>query len=115
MLGLLRNVIEIVVMPKSSRRQLITIGLNGTPDFQDYRHILLRVELTGGEEYAIDLSGAQYGYYEPITPWNVYRDTRVANIVFIPIFAPEIGEPRKQLCCRRVCRRRDKFMETFRD
>jgi hypothetical protein len=52
-----------------------------TPDNQEYQHILLRVELTGGEEYAINLSGARHGYYEPITPWKVYQDTRVANII----------------------------------
>jgi len=77
---LLRSASEIVVIPKNVRRQLITIGLDGTRDDWIYSHMLLQVELTGGEEYAIDLAGAQHGYYEPITPWNVYEDTRVSSI-----------------------------------
>ncbi|KAG9840459.1 palmitoyltransferase akr1, partial [Aureobasidium melanogenum] len=37
---------------------------------QDFLHEVLQVRLHSGEVYAIDLTGAQYGWYEPITEWK---------------------------------------------
>ncbi|KAE9362604.1 hypothetical protein N431DRAFT_475780 [Stipitochalara longipes BDJ] len=32
------------------------------------------------ESYALDLSGAQYGYYDPIIPWHEYLEARVVRV-----------------------------------
>ncbi|KAI4723800.1 Palmitoyltransferase akr1, ankyrin repeat-containing protein akr1 [Aureobasidium sp. EXF-10728] len=40
----------------------------------DWMHSVLKVVLRSGETYAIDLSGAQYGFYEPVILWSKYRE-----------------------------------------
>lgn len=47
-------------------------------------HEILRVTLRSGEAFIVDLSGAQHGYYDPITTWTEYRDNRIKNIISIP-------------------------------
>lgn len=40
---------------------------------RDVQNFFLVVKLKhGGEKYALDLSGAQYGFYEPIAPFQSY-------------------------------------------
>lgn len=46
----------------------------------DHRHIVLLLTLKNGEKYAIDVSGAQYGWKETVVPWDAYKDSRVRNI-----------------------------------
>lgn len=46
----------------------------------DCFHDVLKVELKrGGEPYILDLSGAQYGYINPVIPWSVYKQSRVQD------------------------------------
>jgi hypothetical protein len=49
---------------------------------QDFLHEVLQVRLHSGEVYAIDFTGAQYGWYEPITEWERYslRCTLITRI-----------------------------------
>lgn len=52
---------------------------------KDFLHEVLQVRLHSGEVYAIDFTGAQYGWYEPITEWGRYslcctEITRVTSI-----------------------------------
>jgi hypothetical protein len=34
-----------------------------------------------GEQYVLDLSGAQYGWYEPVTTWEAFVTSRVRSFV----------------------------------
>lgn len=43
-------------------------------------HEILKVTTVSGVAYAIDISGAQYGYPEPVTLWDEYAATRVQEI-----------------------------------
>ena len=43
-------------------------------------HLILRVSLKGGKDYAVDLSGAQFGFHEPILPWTEYETQRIQKI-----------------------------------
>lgn len=43
-------------------------------------HLILRVSLKGGNDYAVDISGAQYGFHEPILPWTEYASQRIQRI-----------------------------------
>jgi len=44
-------------------------------------HSIIKITLIyGGESYALDLTGAQYGYFDPIMPWSEYLTTRVLSI-----------------------------------
>ncbi|KAI4846094.1 hypothetical protein E4T44_05252 [Aureobasidium sp. EXF-8845] len=38
-----------------------------------FLHEVLQVRLQSGEVYAIDFTGAQYGWYDPITEWNKFN------------------------------------------
>lgn len=37
------------------------------------KHQLWQVQDKSGKLYALDLDSAQFGYYQPITPWDVYQ------------------------------------------
>lgn len=39
---------------------------------QEFLHEVLQARLHSGEVYAIDLTGAQYGWYKPITQWRKF-------------------------------------------
>lgn len=50
-------------------------------DARDYRHNVLRVTLKNGETYALDMMGAQYGWYGSVVmPWSLFCDERVEVI-----------------------------------
>ena len=57
-------------------------GVDGT----DYVHTIIRVTLKNGESYAVDIAGAQYGWHEPVTPWQLYNASRVREIKDVPPF-----------------------------
>jgi hypothetical protein len=40
-------------------------------------HEMLKVTLRSGEVFAVDITGAQYGYHEPVTPWTKYQNDRI--------------------------------------
>jgi hypothetical protein len=40
-------------------------------------HHVLKVIFQSREIFAVDLAGAQYGYYEPVTAWNEYYHQRI--------------------------------------
>ena len=39
-----------------------------------------------GEEYVVDITGAQYGHYEPVVSWKEYLATRAASVSRIDAF-----------------------------
>ena len=51
-----------------------------TVDGTDYAHTIIRVVMKNGESYALDMAGAQYGWHEPTTPWQLYNASRVRRI-----------------------------------
>lgn len=56
------------------------MDVNGIRDLAFYRHELFRLTTVSGEKYALDLTSAQHGYYEPIIPWNSYEKLRVGKV-----------------------------------
>jgi hypothetical protein len=52
------------------------------------RHEVLKLELRSGEVFAVDLSGAQFGYHEPVTRWDSYEDNRTSEILRLDIAPP---------------------------
>jgi len=69
-LGICADVKEVKVQVKKPARKA---RYNGHQWDQDFLHEVLQVRLQSGEVYAIDLTGAQYGWYEPITEWNRFN------------------------------------------
>lgn len=49
-------------------------------DGADYTHTIIRVTMKNGEKYTLDMSGAQYGWHECITPWQLYKSSRVRKV-----------------------------------
>ena len=66
---------------KNHRRKVVFYqGHNmGLLDKQEYVHSLLKVSIKGGETYALDITSAQYGYHDPISPWPDFLRDRVAT------------------------------------
>lgn len=58
-------------------------------------HSIIQVTLSNGDAYAIDISSAQYGCYEPVTPWRLYVKSRVKSIVAVKLL-PSIKESNGQ-------------------
>ncbi|KAL8833231.1 MAG: hypothetical protein Q9170_004395 [Blastenia crenularia] len=46
----------------------------------DYQHEVLIVTLKDGSRYVVDLAGAQYGYHEPIIPFNLYEESGIRKV-----------------------------------
>jgi hypothetical protein len=80
--GIYSKVEEIDVIPKNAKRP--TIGItNGIaiPMCANMPHNTLKVTLANkGGQFALDLSSAQYGFYEPITIWDEYMQQRIHHI-----------------------------------
>ena len=66
-------------------RMYASEGLS-TIDHTDYPHTLVRVTLKNGESYAVDMAGAQYGWHEPVTPWQLYENSRVRKMYQVVSF-----------------------------
>ena len=50
------------------------------PDNAEYEHEIMKVTLKSGEVYAIDITGAQHGYYDAVYLWDQYLQTRVKTV-----------------------------------
>lgn len=46
-------------------------------DWRGIAHEILKLTLRSGEEFAVDLAGAQYGYPEPVMRWQEYKELRI--------------------------------------
>lgn len=40
----------------------------------------MQITLKSGEVYAVDVTGAQHGYYDSVYPWDLYLQTRVRSL-----------------------------------
>lgn len=48
-----------------------------------FNHTLWRVELKRSkEQYALDLTGAQFGFHDPVVPWDVYAESRIGQYIY---------------------------------
>jgi len=55
----------------------VAVDILGHEFTANTEHQVLKIKLKGGgEEYILDLSGAQYGYHEPVISWVDYIESR---------------------------------------
>ncbi|CZT53010.1 uncharacterized protein RSE6_14441 [Rhynchosporium secalis] len=67
-------------VPKNKKLVITLVHPDQTRQDPNFEHEIIKVKLqNGGEEYALDFSGAQYGYFEPVIPWLKYVESRVAH------------------------------------
>jgi len=77
---LVSEITEDEVIPKNHKREVIAIDDDCATGQVVGSHSIIKLTLKyGGESYALDLTGAQYGYYDPITPWPDYLNTQVLS------------------------------------
>jgi hypothetical protein len=72
---------------KNHKRDMVAVALDGSEQNFDCYHEILDVTLkSGGERYVLDLAGAQVGYYEPVTPYEEYFESRVREFLIYDSF-----------------------------
>jgi hypothetical protein len=59
--------------------RIIPIHLDGSQPQQGTSHIVYRVTLKNGELWAVDTTGAQFGYADPLCPWDEFEQQRSAK------------------------------------
>lgn len=69
---------------------------NGIFDWTNYKHAILKVTLKNDAQYALDITGAQYGWSEAVLPWNTYANSRIQRIVETLKFGHAQGELSKR-------------------
>ena len=77
MIGLFAEVEEVTHSTKNARVRLLQASNTGTLDTTDYLHSVIRITSKNGDKYILDLTGAQYGWQETVTPYDIYQQTKV--------------------------------------
>ena len=68
---------------KNAEHDLLRVYPNeGNPkiDATDYHHNIIKIITRNGEVYALDMTGAQYGWTECIVPWQIYVESRIREV-----------------------------------
>ena len=68
---------------KNAEHDLLRVYSNeGDPkiDATDYHHNIMKIVTRNMEVYALDMTGAQYGWTECIVPWKIYVESRVREL-----------------------------------
>ena len=73
------------VLPRCFRPTVPVDGIGLAMD----QHKVLEATTCNGERYALDITGAQFGFYEAILPWKEYVDLHVCEV------QSRDGEPRR--------------------
>ena len=79
MIGIESEIEEVFLEPKR-RIQLVQVDVRGVVHEIEDEHLVIYVLLKCGDEYALDVAGAQYGYHEPVLSWDLYMESRVEKL-----------------------------------
>ncbi|KAL8633169.1 hypothetical protein Q9189_001069 [Teloschistes chrysophthalmus] len=71
--------VKMMKLLNTPRKTLIVDQNRMIYDRTEYPHEIFRVVLKTGEMYALDFSGAQYGYHDPVLPWDTYLQSRLGG------------------------------------
>ena len=81
--GLYSKIEEVSHVVKNAEHDLLRVYSNEgnlNIDATDYRHKIIKIVTKTGEIYALDMTGAQYGWTECILPWKIYVESRVREL-----------------------------------
>ena len=70
-------------MYKDHRRETVMQPLSEADEIAALRHQFLRLGLVNGEQYAIDICGAQFGEYDPCTPLAEYEKAHCGHTISV--------------------------------
>ena len=85
-IGICLEIDEVVYFTQNTRLRLMQAYIIDRTsnecgvDETDYAHSVIRITLKNGDKYILDLTGAQYGWKEILTPYNQYRQSKVRQI-----------------------------------
>ena len=85
-IGICSDVDEVIYFTQNTRLRLFqayNTGLSSDKygvDATNHAHSVIRVVLKNGEKYILDLTGAQYGWQEILTPYNEYQQSKIRLI-----------------------------------
>ena len=43
-------------------------------------HVVFKITINEDEDYALDVTGSQFGFYDPLTPWASYQQDRIETL-----------------------------------
>ena len=43
-------------------------------------HVVFRITINENEDYALDVTGSQFGFYDAVTPWASYQQNRIETL-----------------------------------
>ena len=66
---------------KNRSLRLLRVLPNGLIDGKEYNHLILKLTVKNGEQYALDMTGAQLGWQEALMPWDIYAHFRIQYVV----------------------------------
>jgi hypothetical protein len=82
LLGVHSKIREINALVKNADRPTCLIPGDGGKRNNMWRgHTVLRVTTKAGEDFAIDITGAQYGWQDTFAIWDVYQNRRIRTVV----------------------------------
>lgn len=70
---------------------------DGVDNTDKFRHDIFAVTLPSGLAYSLDLTGSQYGWYEPTAPWDIWRKERCLKLLKTRKFGSSYLEEAKTL------------------
>ncbi|KAK3691780.1 hypothetical protein LTR37_018438 [Vermiconidia calcicola] len=74
---------------REERRKVVRRMADGSEDRRNYRHCVLLVTLVDGQEYVIDIAGAQHGQYNGVMPVSNYLADYASQVVAVNEFGAE--------------------------
>ncbi|KAI1853990.1 hypothetical protein JX266_001131 [Neoarthrinium moseri] len=83
---------EVTVVPKNAHTTVCRLEHMGIYRYNGmWLHKVIRATLKSGDQIAVDLTGAQYGWCEVATPWEAYCKHRVHSVTQSITF--DVGAP----------------------
>ena len=85
-IGICSEVDEVIHFIQNARLRMMQAYNTGLTSYHcgidetDYAHSVIRITLKNGDKYILDLTGAQYGWQEILTPYNQYRQSKIREI-----------------------------------
>ena len=84
------SVDEVTLRMVAKKQRVVLNGEGAGKDKAGVPHAVLLATLANGNEYAIDLAGAQYGLSHPLMDWEHYEDEVVLTIEKITFLGPRV-------------------------
>ncbi|KAF2963579.1 hypothetical protein GQX73_g9994 [Xylaria multiplex] len=79
LLPLCKTLQEVEIMPRNAYRPTCDMRHDTAHNTMYNQHVVLCATLKSGEQMAIDIAGAQFGWRETVAPWGVWISHRVAG------------------------------------